>query len=135
VLASAQIDELIEQATKYAANNGVTYPWVRDVFTDKVIVMGGDADDAPATGGRPLRDPVDGERAASSRSPGRGRSSSRIRASTTTTGHPVTRPGCRPVNRPAQLRRREQTERQQCPYAMCGVGETTHPSLPRSSHP
>jgi hypothetical protein len=47
VLASAQIDELIEQATKYAANNGVTYPWVRDVFTDKVIVMGGDADDAP----------------------------------------------------------------------------------------
>lgn len=50
VLASAQIDELTEQATKYARANGIQDPWVRDVWTDKVIVMGGDADDAAGYG-------------------------------------------------------------------------------------
>src|SRR4051812_45213416 len=38
VLASATVDELVTQATAYAAANGIEWPWVREVYTDKVIL-------------------------------------------------------------------------------------------------
>jgi hypothetical protein len=44
VLASATIDELVSAATAYAAGNGVAYPWVREVYTDRVILS---SDEAP----------------------------------------------------------------------------------------
>jgi hypothetical protein len=44
ILASATIDELVAQATAYASGNGVAYPWVREVLTDRVILS---SDEAP----------------------------------------------------------------------------------------
>lgn len=50
VAASMPMDDLVEAATRYAVQNGITGPWVREIWTDKVIVMGGDADDQPGYG-------------------------------------------------------------------------------------
>lgn len=54
VAASVPIDDLQEQAVRYARANGIQNPWVREVWTDKVIVVGGDLDDPPDTYGDDL---------------------------------------------------------------------------------
>jgi hypothetical protein len=44
IIASATIEELVTAATAHAAGNGVAYPWVREVYTDRVILS---SDEAP----------------------------------------------------------------------------------------